>query len=109
MKDEDLAVITNSIKEKLGDEGIALIADDIGLLMSENTKVYNTLNNKDNEIARLKENNEKLVLANGNLLQQVPVAHSEARKDEHGTREESKKSVSLSDCFDEKGHFKRTF
>lgn len=109
MKDEELSVITDSIKEKLGDEGIALIADDLGLLMSENTKIYNALNNKDKEITKLKENNEKLVLANGNLLQQVPVAHDIPQRENHGTKEESKKSISLSDCFDEKGHFKRTF
>lgn len=106
MKNEDLNVITDSIKEKLGDEATALIADDLGLLISENTKVFNDLNTKDKEITRLKENNERLVLANGKLLQQVPIANEPSKKEP--TEDNSKKSFSLSDMFDKNGHFKKS-
>ena len=50
MKNEELEVITNSIKETLGEESTALIADSLGLLMSENTRVYNSIVAKDKEI-----------------------------------------------------------
>ena len=104
MKNEELAVITDSIKEKLGEESIALIADDLGLLMSENNRIYTTMNSKDEEITRLKENNERLVKANANLLQRVPIVPEKpVRKEESST----KKSISLNDCFDERGNFKR--
>ena len=55
MKNEELEVITNSIKETLGEESTALIADSLGLLMSENTRVYNSLVAKDKEIDQLNE------------------------------------------------------
>lgn len=109
MKNEDLNVITDSIKEKLGDEATALIADDLGLLISENTKVFNDLNTKEKEITRLKENNEKLVLANGKLLQQVPIARDDNKKQKESDEDNnSKKSFSLNDVFDKNGHFKKT-
>lgn len=103
MKNEELAVITDSIKEKLGEEATALIADDLGLLMSENSRVYTSMNSKDEEITKLKENNERLVKANANLLQRVPITPSEPAR----VKEEPKKSISLSSCFDSKGNFIR--
>jgi len=108
MKNEDLNVITDSIKEKLGDEATALIADDLGLLISENTKIFNEMNTREKEITRLKENNEKLVLANGKLLQQVPIAHDNKKQKESEEDNNSKKSFSLNDVFDKNGHFKKT-
>ena len=65
------------MSEKLGEDNSALIADDIGLLINGNTSAQNALREKDEEIARLKANNEKLVLANGNLLKQIPVERHE--------------------------------
>lgn len=103
MKNEELEVITNSIKDTLGEESTALIADSLGLLMSENTRVYNSMQEKDKKIAQLKENNDRLVKANANLLQRVPIAAPEPEK----AKEEPKKTTSLKDCFDEKGNFKR--
>lgn len=104
MKNEELEVITNSIKETLGEESTALIADSLGLLMSENTRVYNSIVAKDKEIDQLKEKNDRLVNANANLLQRVPIAASDVKEP---AKEESKKKLSLEDCFDEKGNFKR--
>lgn len=103
MKNEELAVITDSIKEKLGEETTALIADDLGLLMSENNRIYNSINSKDAEITKLKENNDRLVKANANLLQRVPISSPEPVKKEPVV----KKSISLSECFDSKGNFIR--
>lgn len=104
MKNEELEVITNSIKEALGEESTALIADSLGLLMSENTRVYNSIVAKDKEIDQLKEKNDRLVNANANLLQRVPIAASDPKEP---AKEEPKKRLSLEDCFDEKGNFKR--
>ena len=104
MKNEELEVITNSIKETLGEESTALIADSLGLLMSENTRVYNSLVDKDKKIAQLEEKNNRLVNANANLLQRVPIVNPEPKTPKEETR---KKSISLMDCFDEKGRFKR--
>jgi hypothetical protein len=103
MKNEELEVITNSIKETLGEESTALIADSLGLLMSENTRVYNSIVAKDKEIDQLKEKNDRLVNANANLLQRVPIAAPELKV----VKEEPKKVTSLKDCFDKNGNFLR--
>ena len=103
MKEEDLTKLTESIKEKLGEESSALIADDLGILYTNNKEVVNKMSEQEKEIARLKDTNEKLVLANGSLLQQVPMGKSEPEKLEESTK---KKSFDFSEVFDSHGNFK---
>lgn len=102
----ELNTFLDSMKEKLGEENAALISDDLGNLITKNTEVANMIANKDKEIARLNNLNEKLVSANGSLLQQVSAGFE---KNPHDTDEEDtpKKSFNFMDVFDEKGHFKR--
>lgn len=107
MKSSDLEAITNSIQEKLGKENSALIADDIGKLISGNTLTLNEIEKKDNEIAQLKSNNEKLVIANGNLLQQVPMGKEYDKHQTQDPEEPKKSSFNFMSLFDEKGHFKK--
>ena len=106
MKEEDFKSITDSIQEKLGKEASGIIADDIGKLLTLSSQGINTIKNKDNEIMSLKDTNEKLVLANGNLLQQIPMASD---YDKHQSKEEAKeeKSFDLRSAFDSRGNFKR--
>lgn len=107
MNNEDLEKITNSIQEKLGDEASALIADDLGNLITRNTQIFDSINKKNSEIEQLKSDKEKLVIANGNLLQQIPMASD---YDKHQSKEEvkeNKKSFNLKSAFDSKGNFKR--
>lgn len=101
MEDEKLLSITNSIEEKLGKENSATIADDLGILMTENSKTQELLKQHEEEIKTLKERNDKLVAANGNLLQQIPMGKTDKKEES----EESKKSISLKDAFDSKGNF----
>ena len=103
MKEEDLKQLTDSIKEKLGEESAALIADDLGVLITRNNEVVDTLNKQEKEISTLKDTNEKLVLANGSLLQQVPMG----KKEEEPKEEASKKSFNFSEMFDKHGNFKK--
>ena len=103
MKNEDLQALTDSIKEKLGEESAALIADDLGVLITRNNEVIETLDKQSKEITTLKDTNEKLVLANGSLLQQVPMG----KKEEPISEESTKKSFNFSEMFDEHGNFKK--
>lgn len=104
MLNEELEAITSSIKSKLGEEATALIADDLGNLITKNTQVHNDLMSKENEITKLKDDKEKLIIANGNLLQQVPMSNPSSKPKED---EEEKKSFNFRDLFDEKGKFKK--
>ena len=105
MNSEELNTFLDSMREKLGEENSALISDDLGNLITKNTEVFNTLNNKEKEITRLNDLNQKLVSANGSLLQQVGASFE---KSTHGEVEEpAKKSFDFRDAFDEKGRFKK--
>ena len=106
MNSEELNTFLDSMKEKLGEENAALISDDLGNLITKNTEVFNTLNNKEKEINRLNDLNQKLVSANGSLLQQVGAGYE---SNIHGQTEEEppKKPFDFRDAFDEKGRFKK--
>lgn len=105
MTDEDLIKITDSMQEKLGADNSALIADDIGLLITGNANSQNTLRERDEEIARLKADKEKLIIANGNLLKQVPVEHKN-NPSEGGEKSEEVTNINIADAFDANGNFK---
>lgn len=108
MTDEDLLKITSSIEEKLGKENSAMIADDIGLLMTGNAETQKALQEKDSQIQQLKSTNEKLVLANGNLLKQVPAESKlDPKQPKVANKSEEVKEISLSDAFDKTGRFVR--
>ena len=104
MTDEDLIKITDSMQEKLGADSSALIADDIGLLITGNANSQQALRERDDEIARLKADKEKLIIANGNLLKQVPVEHKNSTEVE--TKSEEVTNIDIADAFDANGNFK---
>ena len=104
MTDEELLKITDSMQEKLGDNA-GVIADDIGLLITGNSNSQKALVAKDEEIKRLTSTNEKLVLANGNLLKQIPVEKSLPPERDSEVEEPTK--INLADAFDARGNFKR--
>ena len=106
MDSKELELITNSIQEKLGKENSALIADDLGVLITKNTQAYNSSVNKDVEINKLKEDKEKLVIANGNLLQKVSMDTTYSRR-EDPEEEKPKTSFNFRDACDENGRFKK--
>lgn len=105
MTDEELLKITSSIEEKLGAEASATIADDIGLLMTGNAKSQQALQDRDSQIADLKAKNEKLVLANGNLLKQVPMESETSVKSRPKDENSEDVKINLSDAFDKSGRF----
>jgi hypothetical protein len=103
MGDEELTKFLDGVQEKLGKENSALIADDLGVLISSNAETQKSLRHKDEQIEKLRERNEKLILANGNLLKQMPVEHSEPAYREE--EEKPKKRINLNDAFDAQGRF----
>jgi len=48
--------ITNSIKTKLGDNNAALIGDDLGMLITENIKSVNIINDLNKQFKSIKDN-----------------------------------------------------
>lgn len=107
MQDNDLQAIIDSISEKVGKESSALIADDIGKLITINSGVVDEMKKKDTEISRLTDTNAKLITANGNLLQSIPMGKEPEKKKDEEEKEEKRKSANLRDCFDKYGNFKK--
>ena len=106
MKEELLKDITSSISEKLGEENASIIADDIGKLITANTQTIETINSLNKQVSTLKETNEKLVAANGSLLQQIPAV---ADYDKHQKEEApvEKKAFNFKSMFDKHGNFRK--
>lgn len=85
MKIED---ITNSIKDKLGDEESGKIADDLANLLIYEKTQEDTITENNSKIKKLQEDKDLLVQANANLLGKIPMG--KADEDEFG---ESKKET----------------
>lgn len=106
MKKEDLQSLFDGMEKKIGKENYSKIADDLGVILTDNETTNNTISNKENEIEKLTKNNEILITANGNLLQQVGMGEEIRKPVLKNENEEEKPKFSLKDAFDEKGEFK---
>ena len=102
MSDEELTKFIDGMQEKLGKENSAIIADDLGILISSNAEAQKRSKEQDERIKQLTAHNEKLILANGNLLKQIPAEDSGS---ETPREEAPKKSINLMDAFDAHGRF----
>lgn len=105
MNEDLLKGITDSITSKLGEESASIIADDIGKLITANKETIDNIDSLNKKVSSLEETNQKLIAANGSLLQQIPaVADVEKRQSEEVTEE--KKTFNFKDAFDKSGYFK---
>lgn len=107
MDDSKILELTGKIEETLGKESSAMISDTLGEILTGNSENMKAIAERDETIKKLKDRNEKLVAANGALLQKVPMGLEAAdKKDEESRKEAPKKKISLKDAFDEKGNFR---
>lgn len=105
MKTEDFENIINSMRTKLGEENSALIADDLGTLITDNTQMNSEIKTKDTQISKLKQDKENLITSNGNLLQQISMGDDTSSRPSNKKEEKEDKKFSFKSCFDEKGNF----
>ena len=104
MTEEELNKINDNIKDKIGEEAFAMIGDDLGTIITGREVMEQTIKERDDSIADLKSKNEKLVAANAQLFKQIPVGHNSRETEEE---ESPTKDISLKDCFDANGNFKK--
>ena len=102
MNDDLLLEITSKMEQTLGKDNFAMISDQIGELITGNTENMKAIAERDTKIKALQDKNDKLVLANGSLLQKLPMAKAEEPDD---TEEKPKKKINLKDAFDKNGNF----
>lgn len=106
MKKEDHDKIISSIQEKAGDEVSGVIADDLGLLITDNSNMLDIIEKQNKKIEKLEKQNNNLVAVNGNLLQQVGMSEYDDDKSfKNKDPEELKKPFNYKSVFDENGNF----
>lgn len=103
MIEKEFEKITNSIQEKLGKEKVGIIADDLGKLITDNANMNKEMKSKDDEISKLKDDKEKLIMTNSSLLQQVAMGDEPTESN----KKEEIKPFDYRTAFDEKGNFKK--
>ena len=105
MKEKEFNELINNMQTKLGEEASGLIADDLGMLISDNKAVNDSESRYQDEIKMLRDQKEKLIATNGNLLQQISFGVEEQTKEE--VKEEPRKHIDFRDFIDSNGNFKR--
>ena len=105
MDDDKILELTGKIEETLGKENSAMISDTLGEIITGNSENMKALAERDSMIKSLQDRNEKLVSANGALLQKIPMERSIDRED--SKEKEAPKKINLKDAFDKKGNFLR--
>lgn len=105
MDDDKILELTGKIEETLGKDNSAMISDILGEIITGNTQNMKAIAERDENIKKLQDRNEKLVTANGALLQKVAVA--EVQPKQQPEKKEVPKKINLKDAFDSKGNFIR--
>lgn len=100
MKSEDLNQLIDGIKETIGEDVSATIADSFATLIAHNDEALKSLQTKDEEITKLKDTNDKLIKANGALFMQV----SAGKKEEPEVKESKPEYYDYHSAFDENGN-----
>ena len=103
MDDDKILELTGRIEETLGKEAFATISDTVGEILTGNTMNMKALADRDKKIATLQDRNDKLVSANGALLQKVPMGFTSPEKPK--AKEDDPPKINLKDAFDSRGNF----
>ena len=103
MDDSRILELTGKIEETLGKENAAMISDTLGEILTGNTENMKALAERDEKIKTLQDRNEKLVAANGALLQKIPMEKADDKGDSE--KKEAPKKINLKDAFDKNGNF----
>ena len=103
MDDDKILELTGKIEETLGKEDYAMISDTIGEILTGNAQNMKAISDRDENIKKLQDRNEKLVAANGSLLQKIPMERAVDKDD--SKEKEAPKKINLRDAFDKNGNF----
>ena len=80
-----------------------MISDTLGEILTGNSENMKAISERDATIKQLQDRNEKLVAANGALLQKIPMEKAETTNDSE--EKKAPKKINLKDAFDKNGNF----
>ena len=100
---EELKVLVDSIKEKLDESQSALLSEDLLSIVSNYQLLFDELTKVNEDIAKLKSENEELLKVNGRLFQKI--GFDEDIKDESAELQESaeEEEITVEEVINEKG------
>lgn len=73
MDQEFLKQFQADIEDKLGQDQFAVIADNMGEILTKNQEAIEAKRIAEEKISELQKMNEKLIASNGSLLKQIPM------------------------------------
>lgn len=90
MDQEFLKQFQADIEDKLGQDQFAVIADNMGEILTKNQEAIEAKRIAEEKITELQKMNEKLIASNGSLLKQIPM----------GTVDPTPQNVTMSEAAD---------
>ena len=110
MTKEQMQNFVSGLESKLGKENAGIIADDLGVLITDNNNMNDNYEKLQNDYKSEQDKTKKLTQANSSLLMQVGNYLADDSDPINNPKEEKLetfKDVSFSEFFDSKGRFIR--
>ena len=99
---EDFEKIITDTREKLDEKSQALISEDMLGIMGNYNSLLTTLNDRDEELKKLKSENDELLKVNGRLFQKIGF-QKEEEKETLPFKEEVVEKIGIDNLINEKG------
>jgi hypothetical protein len=103
LNEEEFEALINSIKEKLGEETSALLAEDLLNILSNYVSALDKLEEDAGLIESLNKDKDELLKVNGKLFQKVGFDKEEEEKAEDGEEFEEAEPMEIDEVIDEEG------
>lgn len=104
MSKEELETLVNKIKDGLDETASALVSEDLLAIVSNYNLLLDSVAEKEEELAKLKEEKEELLKVNGRLFQKIGFDKEEA--EEETAEDKPAEEIKIEDIIDEKGDLK---
>lgn len=107
MSKEDFEKLIDSLRDKLDETQRALVSEDFLNVKSAYNSLYDDVEKDKFKIAKLKQDKQDLLIANGKLFQKVGIEKEEVKDEIIEKKEEEKSDEELIDeLIDERGEIK---
>ena len=107
MKKEEFEKLVNDVRDKLDETQRALVSEDFLNIMSAYNTTFDEMDRDKYEIAKLNQDKQDLLIANGKLFQKVGIEKEEKKEEKVEKKEEVKSDEEIiDDLIDERGEIK---
>lgn len=100
---EDFEKVINDTRDKLDEKSQALISEDMLGIMGNYNSLLTTLNDRDEELKKLKKDNDELLKVNGRLFQKIGFEKEEKKEISPFKNEIKEEKIGINNLINEKG------